>query len=266
MRSGKGDFAVPVNGVLVTEISPSSPAAGAFKVNDRITKIDQTEITATDLLVNYVRKNAGKEVTVTFLRDGKEQTAKVTPRKDPPSGQGPLGITIVTDSTEIDPAFGFSLTDKEPYVYETKRSNIIEGLGVAGTQFGDLMNRIVQAPVMMVRGVLSPSEARPVSVVGISQMGGQVLQQSLDTGESYPLLGFAAVISIALGVTNLLPIPALDGGRILFVIIEMIRGKPIDPEKEGYVHLVGLGLLLALSVLLIFNDIINPINLPGIGK
>ena len=65
---------------------------------------------------------------------------------------------------------------------------------------------------------------------------------------------------VVLGFFNLLPIPALDGGRILFVIIEIVRGRPIAPEREGLVHLVGLVLLLSLSVLVILNDVVNPIT------
>jgi regulator of sigma E protease len=73
---------------------------------------------------------------------------------------------------------------------------------------------------------------------------------------------FVALISISLGITNLLPIPGLDGGRILFVLVEIIRGKPMSPEHEGIVHLIGIGLLLSLMVLLVINDIVNPLQLP----
>ena len=69
----------------------------------------------------------------------------------------------------------------------------------------------------------------------------------------------AGFISVALGLTNLLPIPALDGGRILFVLIEAIRGRRIEPQREGMVHLVGMLMLLALMAFLIFQDIANPI-------
>ena len=68
-------------------------------------------------------------------------------------------------------------------------------------------------------------------------------------------------ISVALGLTNLLPIPALDGGRILFQVVELIRGKPMDPEREGMVHFVGLMILLGLMVVLVINDLSNPISL-----
>jgi regulator of sigma E protease len=110
-------------------------------------------------------------------------------------------------------------------------------------------------------GDIEPSAARPVSPVGIGQIGGPVFEQSLDEGEMYPIVMFAALISISLALTNLLPIPGLDGGRILFVIIELIRGKPMEPEREGLIHFIGVMLLLGLIFFTVINDIINPIDL-----
>ena len=71
------------------------------------------------------------------------------------------------------------------------------------------------------------------------------------------LANFAILLSANLGVLNLLPLPALDGGRLLFLLIEAVRGKPIDREKEGYVHMVGMVLLMILMVLVLFNDIVK---------
>ena len=72
------------------------------------------------------------------------------------------------------------------------------------------------------------------------------------------------MISIALAFTNLLPIPGLDGGRILFVIIEIIRGKPMEPEREGLIHFISLLFLLGLIAVTVINDIINPIDVSGL--
>jgi regulator of sigma E protease len=112
----------------------------------------------------------------------------------------------------------------------------------------------------VISGALKPEDARPVSIVGMSQIGGAVIQESIQQGRVAPILDFIATISVALGFFNLLPIPALDGGRIVFVVIEIVRGRPIAPEREGLVHLIGLALLLSLSVLIILNDVINPIT------
>jgi regulator of sigma E protease len=263
LDTAEGDFAITSDGVMITEIAKGSPAESVFRIGDRVTQVDSTKVTTTDELVRYVTAKAGTEIKVTIIRGSETLIQMITPRKSPPSGQGPLGISIEPPQP-IDKAFGFAIGDREPSTTRVEKASFSEAVSMAADQFGGMVNRIVQAPVMLIRGTLSAAEARPVSVVGISQMGAQVTKQSIETGQAYPLLGFAAVISIALGITNLLPIPALDGGRILFVLLEILRGKPIDQEREGYVHYIGLMILLGLSALLIINDLINPIIIPGL--
>jgi regulator of sigma E protease len=115
---------------------------------------------------------------------------------------------------------------------------------------------------MLIRGEISAQEARPVSVIGISQIAGQAAENSAASRNLYPILTMAAFINIALGLTNLLPIPALDGGRIMFVLVEAIRGRRVEPERESMVHIIGMLVLLGLMALMIFQDIVNPIVLP----
>ncbi|MEP7289366.1 MAG: M50 family metallopeptidase [Chloroflexota bacterium] len=234
--------------VNVQAISPDSPAAAVLMAGDHILKADDLAITSSNMLVDYIKTHAGEKVVLIYERAGQQGTADIVPRKNPPAGQGALGVQV----EQINP------------VVKTERASFGEAIGLAWDQFSALMVQVAGAPIEILRGTLSPQEARPVSAVGIAQMSGQVVQKSIDTREAYPILGFAAVISIALGITNLLPIPALDGGRILFVLIEILRGKPLPPEREGMVHLVGLVILLGLSAVLIVNDLINPINLSGL--
>ncbi|MDF2878629.1 MAG: rane-associated zinc metalloprotease, partial [Clostridia bacterium] len=75
------------------------------------------------------------------------------------------------------------------------------------------------------------------------------------------MIYIAAILSANLGVINLLPLPALDGGRIVFILIEMVRGKPLDPEKESVVHFIGFVLLMLLTVVLLYNDITKVFNI-----
>ena len=114
-------------------------------------------------------------------------------------------------------------------------------------------------PSMLISGEITPAEARPVSVIGISQIAGQAAEASAASRNLYPLLTMAAFINVALGLTNLLPIPALDGGRIMFILVEAVRGRRIEPEREGMVHVVGMLVLLGLMAFMIFQDIVNPI-------
>ena len=89
-------------------------------------------------------------------------------------------------------------------------------------------------------------------------MVGETVEQGRQEGARAVLLvvsQWILLLSSSLGIMNLIPIPALDGGRLLFILIELVRGKPMDPEKEGMVHLAGMMFLMALMVLVLFNDI-----------
>ena len=82
------------------------------------------------------------------------------------------------------------------------------------------------------------------------------MQKLLAQIMKFGVVGVIATV-IDFGIMNLLPIPALDGGRLVFLLIELVRGKPVDPEKEGMVHMAGMAVLMALMVLVLFNDIRN---------
>ena len=95
-------------------------------------------------------------------------------------------------------------------------------------------------------------------VVGVTRVVGQVMAHGADM-----VVALSVLISVNLGIMNLLPIPALDGGRLMFILIEWVRGKPVPPEKEGIVHLVGFVLLMVLMVALVVKDVWQWIN--GVG-
>jgi regulator of sigma E protease len=117
----------------------------------------------------------------------------------------------------------------------------------------------VQIPARLAQGDITPQEARPASMVGISGVLAFSLQQSIEWGLAFPVLQTASLMSLALGLTNLLPLPALDGGRILFVLIEAVRGRRISPQREALIHFVGLVVLVSLMALVMLQDIVNPI-------
>jgi regulator of sigma E protease len=127
-------------------------------------------------------------------------------------------------------------------------------------RIGGVFNTILSVPAQILQGTAQPEQLRLTSPLGISQVGAVFLQDSIEQRQPAILLEFMALISIALGFTNLLPIPALDGGRILFVLIEIIRGRPIAPEREGMVHFIGVILLLSLMVVVLLNDIRDPLT------
>jgi regulator of sigma E protease len=114
-------------------------------------------------------------------------------------------------------------------------------------------------PVLLIRGAMPLGDARPVGPVGIAQLTGGAVEHSLATGWWYPVFVTLGLISAALGVTNLLPLPALDGGRILFLIVEAVRGRRVDPEKEALVHFVGMALLIGLLFVVTYQDLVAPV-------
>lgn len=251
-----GEKRIDGMGVWVDSTAAGSPAAEVLKYGDIITKADETSAKSTNAFRDYIKSHAGKTVVLTVLRDGEELKLNVVPRTNPPADQGALGVTIIP--ALYNPSYGFAVADSRRGPFE--RLPLDQAIGDAAQRTVTLFQQIAYAPIAILRGELRGDEGRIISPVGIAQVSSEVLQVSSRTQSPAVALQFIAVISIALGVTNLLPIPGLDGGRILFVIIELIRGKPMNPEREGFVHMIGLMLLLGLVAVLVVNDIVNPIG------
>jgi regulator of sigma E protease len=118
----------------------------------------------------------------------------------------------------------------------------------------------ISVPLLILRGLLPAEAVRPIGPLGIYQQTASAVQATVEMGWWYPILSLLGLISTALAITNLLPLPALDGGRILFIVIEAIRGKRVDPAREGFVHFIGLALLVALMLIISYFDIIQPVT------
>ena len=231
--------------VAVGAVDEGSPAMVAgLEAGDIILEINGQPVRDTLTLVNEVAANAGEEVSVVVERDGAEAELTVVPRRPgeyDPATEGAIGIHLAQSTARRYPL------------------GPVEALGSAARSVSDIVTLTLRVPFMLARGELTAAEARPVGVVGISQIAGATAEYTAESGDWFQLLHIIAWISTALGFTNLLPIPALDGGRILFVLVEAVRGRRIEPEREGFVHLVGMLFLLALMFLLIIQDIRNPI-------
>lgn len=248
---------VPEERVRILEVQVGTPAeAAGLKAQDLVITANGEEIKTLEQLQQITADNYGKEITLGIERAGEMLEVKVTPDKLDGEDQ-PARIGIQINILIAAPAFGF-VVDEQNIRAATERLGLIGSVDYGLDTFGEITTEIVRFPSRLLRGELTAQEARPVSPVAVSQIGGDIIQNR----PYQDLLFFAALISIALGITNLLPIPALDGGRILFVIVEIIRGKPIPPEREAVVHLIGFALLMVLSVVLIVNDIVNPLQLP----
>jgi len=221
------------NRVIIQGVAPGSPAAGAgIRSNDIIVGFSSTQE-----FVEFVNQNRGQEITVPLERLG---PVRVTPRPadQTPEGEGALGIALTNVEfvhypwwkmpfmaaiTGIKEALGWSV-------------NIVTGLGAMISQ-------------LALHGRLPKDVAGPV---GIAHIAGNVARQGW-----LALTQFAGILSVNLAVVNLLPFPALDGGRLLFLGIEKLRGRPINPAKERWAHLIGYGLLITLILLATIQDILR---------
>jgi regulator of sigma E protease len=164
-----------------------------------------------------------------------------------------------------DPQLGIIITPN----YEIIKPNFFQALGYGAQTVWDMIRLTFQVPSMLINGEISAEEARVSGPVGIGQMLGQAREVDIAEqadGQSNLFfantLWFVGAIAAGLGFANLLPLPALDGGRIVFVLFEMIFRKRIPARFEAAVHGIGFFLLIAVSLLITVNDILNPINLP----
>ncbi len=184
----------------------------------------------------YATFHVGEPVEITYERDGQEYTTTLTPKYDEESGRY---------------LYGFISSG------EREKVGIFQTIGYAFYELGYYIDTTIQSLKMLLTGGASVNDLS--GPVGIVQSMGEVYEESVETdGYFYAFLNmmnWAIMLSANLGVMNLLPIPALDGGRLVFLIIEAIRGKALDPEKEGIVHMIGIILLFGLMFVVMFNDI-----------
>lgn len=261
------DFAKRAGYVQVLGVIEESPAAKAgILPGDLVAKIAGSDIPASgdpaSRLSEAARDYAGKPLPLTILREQAEGPTEwlevsLVPRIEAPEGQGRLGISIRSQFGLGDATRFANAGYKKELVPQTVPDAIAHSLRTTAYTF----KMIASIPGRLLDGTLTGRDARPISIIGISIIGGEFLQRSLHEGPSI-MLNFIALISIFLGISNLLPIPALDGGRIVFVLIEMLRGKPVDPKIEGRVHMIGISLLLLLGAVIMIYDLVNP---PSLG-
>ena len=219
----------------LSDVEAGSPAAEAgLRAGDTITAIDSKQVHLFKELSLYMYFYPGKTYNVTYERDGVKNKVAITPFYDEELATYRIGI-ISNPNQKAD--FGRMLK----YGFYELGYNVWS---------------VVRSLSMLVTGQLGRDDiAGPVGVVTI-------VDESYQASKSYGFLSvfmtmaqLIVILSANLGVMNLLPIPALDGGRFLFLLVEAVRGKPLNKEREGIVNLVGFGLLMALMVFVMFNDI-----------
>ncbi len=225
--------------VSIGDVVAGTPAqAAGWQAGDQFVRIGGQPITAQQDLSDAIKAAAGTPVQVELRRSGQIITTTIMPRRpdQTPTGQGSTGITVSAQSVAV----------REP-VWRA----IPDGFRETGRGIGAIYSGLVR----LVSGQQPGGVNNLTGPVGIAQVVGEVVQQA-----TIPIwvviFNLTAFISINLGILNLLPIPALDGGRLLFVVIEWVRrGKRVPPEREGMVHLIGMAVLLTIFVLVAFLDI-----------
>jgi len=231
--------------VQVAEVVEDTPAeAAGLQVGDVLAAVDGNLLQdGPPELKEMIDASPEQTVVLTVLRAGEEQNLAATPLLEE-DGTGFLGIGMLS-WTSSDNLITYSFP-----------------CGAAAAAAKDIVGvfkSIVQLPHMVSTGEVTPSEVRPAALPGILEWLALALKHSLEHQVAFPALRLTAMISLALGLTNLLPLPALDGGRALFVLIEAVRGRRIDPQVEATIHMVGMMVILLLSLVAVVMDITNPL-------
>lgn len=177
----------------------------------------------------------GGPVEVVYERDGEEYTTVLTPQYSEEDGRFYMGIVGMRGYTKV---------------------GVLDTIKYSFYEVGYWVDSTVKSLEMLVRGKVTKDDV--AGPVGMAQTVNTIYTESKPDGVYYVwlnMLNFAVLLSANLGVLNLLPLPALDGGRIVFVLLEAVRGKPVPPEKEGFVHMIGFVALMLLMVFVFFNDL-----------
>jgi regulator of sigma E protease len=225
----------PGNKVTVDAVVKGAPAEKAgLKVGDTILSIDKNQITSAEQLVVYAKEHLGEKLTIQLqTKNLKLQTVEVTPRKAYPSNEGAMGIAI---SQNV-------VLKKYPW-YQAPFVGTLEALKQSWLVLTGLVMLVVQ---LVTKGMVPQGVAGPI---GIAELTGIVLKIS-----PAAVLSLVSLLSLNLAIINLLPIPALDGGRLFFILIEGIFRKKVNQAFEERAHMIGMIVLLGLIALITLHDL-----------
>ncbi|MGM0369049.1 MAG: RIP metalloprotease RseP [Bacillota bacterium] len=225
-----GVYGQPVNTMEEATIGRVFPQQPAYKAGieegDQVLEIDGQRVNSWEDLAGKINENPQEEIKLKIKRNNKTMNIKLTPKLDEKSGRGLIGIAPVV---------------------KRKKVPFLKSVWLGIQQTGLYIYAIAIGLWQMVTAQISAQVSGPVEIA-------KMVGRASNTG-MLRLLELAALISVNLGFMNLLPIPALDGGRLVFLGVEVVRGKPIDPEKEGTAHMVGFALLILLLLVVTVKDI-----------
>lgn len=217
----------------ILEVVENSPADRAGLIpGDSIIRVDDLSVEgmegqeAVDAIRNAIRQKGGNELEIVVRRDGKNVNIDLVPEYNQESNSYVIGIV-----------FG-----------RVRRYGLFPAIGMAFNQTG----RLAYMMIDMLRGLIFKGQGlnEVMGPVGIVGEIGKAVQEGMQQ-----LLTLAVIITLNLGIINLIPFPALDGGRLALLLVEGVRGKPLEPEKEGFIHFIGFVVLILLMILVTYQDI-----------
>lgn len=226
---------------VVMGFMDNSPAqAAGLRVGDVITKINHEHIHLYREVSLISALNEGETLEVHYIRDGEKAATKVVPMYDEAAGRYYIGLLGAGEYLDCNPlqVFQYGLYEMEYWMKATYKSL---GMLLSGRATKD----DVSGPV------------------GIAQFVGETYEEAKPYGISsviFTMMNIVILLSVNLGILNLLPLPALDGGRLVFMLIEVVRGKPVPPEKEGMIHFAGLVAFMVLMLFVMYNDIMRLVH------
>lgn len=217
----------PSNEAVIGSVLPDKPAAYAGLISgDKILAINEYKINSWREFVEKIQGNAGNQLIIQYERNGLIDKVTIVPEFDPKANKGIVGIM--------------------PQI-QNYRPTLLESFGLAAKQTYLVTVGMVIGICQMITGQIAAEVAGPI---GVAQMAGQVAQLGM-----IPLLQFAAFLSINLGLINLLPVPVLDGGHIVTLVVEWLRGKPLSSSKMQVIQMIGFFMLMLLLIMATFKDV-----------
>jgi len=218
----------------VQSIQAGSPAAAAgLQAGDHIVALDGKPVRSGSEMVDYIHRRPGKVVAVDVVHAGSLRHLMIRARSVQSGGQA-------------QGQFGFL---PQP---QFERKAVLDAVGYGFSQVGTTI-------AVQFVGIADAIRRHDSSVIS-GPVGIARVVISAEKYGTFEVLNLTAIISVVLGVFNLLPLPALDGGRLAFLAVEFFRGRPVDPEKEGLVHLTGFALLMVLVLFVTYHDIVQWVN------
>ena len=220
-----------LNRVQIQAVAPDSPAdLAGVQAGDIVLQVNNKQIEDGDMLHELIYSNLGKPLLFTNQRGAETYSVTIEPR-DPPPEEGAIGVALG---------------------YVTQPTTWSKAVPAGVTLVVDYSKSVLTLPLKIAQGEISAQEGRPVGYKGMFDIYQQIRNP----------LWFFMIISLSLGIFNLLPIPALDGGRILFTLPEILFRRRVPAKYENLIHLVGFTVLIILLIYINLQDFINPIQLP----